>query len=147
MVQKVSGMNGGASVLSRMGEVLGLKLGSELDALRLVTEGISTKTYRHVAHTLKLKANIVAPESTVRRRLGSNARFSQEESERVVRLARVYAEAVGLFGDESAALAWFTTPSDFIHDKPPISPMELSATDVGARLVEAHIQRTAHGFL
>lgn len=140
-------MGGSANVLSRMGEVLGLKLASELDALRLVTEGIQPKTYRRAAHVLKLKANIVAPESTVRRRLGSNARFSREESERVVRLARVYAEAVGLFGDADAALAWFTTPAEFIGDKQPISPMELSATDVGARVVESHIQRTAHGFL
>ena len=140
-------MSAGASVFSRMGTVLGLKLGSELDALRLVHEGISTKTYRHAAAALRLKANIVAPESTVRRRLTSNARFSQEESERVVRLARVYAEAVGLFGEEDAALAWFTTAAEFVRGQPAISPMELSATDVGARLVESHIQRTAHGFL
>jgi putative toxin-antitoxin system antitoxin component (TIGR02293 family) len=130
-----------------MSEILGLRLVSELDTLRLVTEGVRPKTYRRIARVLKLKANIVAPESTVRRRLGSNARFSQEESERVVRLARVYAEAVGLFGDDDAALTWFTTPAEFVQGEPPISPMELSATDVGARLVESHIQRTAHGFL
>ena len=140
-------MSSSASVLSRMSDVLGLKLASELDTLRLVTLGIQPKTYRHVARVLKLKANIVAPESTVRRRLGSNARFSQEESERVVRLARIYAEAASLFGDENAALAWFTTPAEFIQGQPSISPMELSATDVGARLVESHIQRTVHGFL
>jgi putative toxin-antitoxin system antitoxin component (TIGR02293 family) len=140
-------MNPTASVLSRMSDVLGLTLASELDTLQLVTEGIQSNTYRHAAEFLKLKANLVAPESTVRRRLGSNARFSQEESERLVRLARVYAEAVGLFDDEHAALAWFTTPAEFIQGKPPLSPMELAATDVGARLVESHIQRTAHGFL
>jgi len=136
-----------SSMLSRMSHVLGIKLSSELDTLRLVTEGIAPKTYRHAAQALKLKANIVAPESTVRRRLGNNTRFSTEESERVVRLARVYAEALGLFGDEGAALDWFTTPAEFLKNLPPVSPMELSATDVGARLVESHIQRTAHGFL
>lgn len=147
MARQVAAVDTGVSVLSCMSNVLGLKLVSELDALRLVTDGIQAKTYRHAARALRLKANLVAPESTVRRRLGRNARFSQEESERVLRLARIYAEAVGLFGDEDAALSWFTTPAEFIQGKPPISPMELSATDVGARWVESHIQRTAHGFL
>lgn len=53
---------------------------------------------------------MVAPESTIRRRLSSNERFSEAESERVVLLTRVYPEAFELFcGDECATLLWPNT--------------------------------------
>jgi putative toxin-antitoxin system antitoxin component (TIGR02293 family) len=135
------------NVFTRMGRLLDLKIHSEVDALRIVTQGISSRTYQRVAARLGLPADLVAPESTVRRRLLQNSRFSEAESERVVRLARVFAEASELFGDEQAALNWFRAPAEYLHDQAPITPMALAATDAGARLVESHIRRTAYGFL
>ena len=62
-----------------------------------------------------------------------------------VRLTRVYAEAVELFGgDERAALLWPNTPADYLPDQPAISPLHLSVMDPGARLIESRIRRTAH---
>ena len=134
------------SVFGRMARLLDIPLASESDAVRLVVAGISTYSYKRVASKLGLSASLVAPESTIRRRLSSNARFSEAESERVVRLTRVYAEAVELFGgDESAALLWLNTPADYLPDQPAISPLHLSVMDSGARLIESHIRRTAHG--
>lgn len=95
--------------------------------------------------TCGLSTCLVALESTIRRRLSSNARFSEAESERVVRLTRVYAEAVELFGgDERAALLWPNTPADYLPDQPAIWLMRLSVMDSGARLIAPHIRRTAH---
>lgn len=111
----------------------------------MVNKGISARTYRRVAGKLRFAANLVAPESTVRRRLFSKRRFTEAESERILRLARVFAEAVRLFGDEEAALEWLNTPADYLPGRPPITPMALAATDAGARLIESHIRRTAHG--
>ncbi len=133
------------SVFARMARLLDVRLDSETDAVRLVAAGIPTRSYKRVASKLKFPSSLVAPESTVRRRLGANARFTEAESERVVRLARVYAEAVELFGDEAMALQWLKTPAAYIPDQPPITPLELSAKDSGARLIEAHIRRTTHG--
>jgi hypothetical protein len=67
------------------------------------------------------------------------------ESERLVRLARVYSEATQLFGDEQAALAWLNTPADYLQDDNPTTPMKLAESDSGARIVEALLQRTAYG--
>jgi putative toxin-antitoxin system antitoxin component (TIGR02293 family) len=107
---------------------------------------VSWSLFPRVASKLGLSASLVAPESTIRRRLSSNVRFSEAESERVVRLTRVYAEAVELFGgDEAAALLWLNTPADYLPDQPAISPLHLSGMDSGARLIESHIRRTAHG--
>lgn len=83
----------------------------------------------------------MAPESTIR----SNARFSEAESERVVRLTRVYVEAVELFGGDEAVLLWLNTPADYLPDQPAILPLHLSVMDSGVRLIESHIRRTAHG--
>lgn len=133
------------SVFTRMGELLDLKLDSESDAIRVVANGISPRTYKRIAGKLNLPADLVAPESTVRRRLSTHSRFSEAESERVVRLARVFAEALELFGDEPAALAWFGTPANYLPGQAAITPMALAATDAGARLIEAQLRRTAHG--
>lgn len=136
------------SLLSTMGSVLGLSLKSDLDTLRIVHEGISSSTYQRVAYALQLPADLVAPPSTVRRRLSSKSRFTLEESERLVRLTRVFSEALQLFGgDKNAALSWFATPAEIVQGQNAISPMKLSATEAGARLVESRIQRTVHGFL
>jgi putative toxin-antitoxin system antitoxin component (TIGR02293 family) len=133
------------SVFTRMAKLLDLKLGSETDAVRLIANGISPRAYKRVADKLKFPPALVAPESTVRRRLASNSRFTEAESERVVRLARVFAEAVQLFEDEATALAWLNAPSEYLPGQPPITPMALAASDAGARLIESHIRRTAHG--
>ena len=85
---------------------------SERDALRAVTEGIASRSYRRVAATLAMPGDLVSPKSTVRRRLASNSRFNRAESERLLRLVRIYAEAMLLFGDQEAALAWLKLPAD-----------------------------------
>lgn len=133
------------SVFTRMGELLDLKLGSESDTVRVIANGITPRTYKRVVGRLKFPVTLVAPESTVRRRLSTNSRFTQGESERVIRLTRVYAEAVELFGNAEAALQWLKTPATYLQGQPPITPMELAASDAGARLIESHIRRTAHG--
>lgn len=132
------------TVFSRMARLLDLKIKSDADAIRVVDKGISVHTYKRVAGKLHFPANLVAPESTVRRRL-TEGRFSEAESERILRIARVFAEAVELFGDEDKALTWFTTASDYLDEGSPVTPMALAATDNGARLIESRIMRTAHG--
>jgi putative toxin-antitoxin system antitoxin component (TIGR02293 family) len=128
-----------------MSQLLDVKLASEADAVRLATAGVTTRSYRRVARKLQIPSSLVAPESTVRRRLNSNARFTEAESERLIRLARVYAEAVELFGNEEQALQWLSTPETYIAGQPAITPLQLAAKDSGARLIESHIRRTAHG--
>lgn len=145
MVTVEASPTGIESVYSRMGKLLDIKLESESDAFRVVASGIPIRSYKRVAERLNFTADLVAPSSTVRRRLVNNSPFSVAESERIVRLTRVFAEAVELFGDEKVALSWFRAPADYLEGEPPISPMALAATDAGARLIESRIRRTAYG--
>lgn len=133
------------AVYDRMGELFDLELQSEGDAVRLAEAGVTSKAYKRAAKVLNFPASLIAPETTVRRRLKNNARFSEAESERLIRLARVYAEAVELFGDEAAALRWLNTPQAFIEGQPPVAPLHLAAKDAGARLIENLLRQTAHG--
>lgn len=135
------------TIYTLMSRLLNLKLNSETDAFRIVREGISAHTYSRLVAKLKIPAELVASQTTVRRRLAENSRFSVAESERAVRLARVFAEAQALFGDEKAALTWFSAPAEYISGGAPITPMALAATDTGARLIESNIRRTAYGLL
>ncbi|MBB6186668.1 putative toxin-antitoxin system antitoxin component (TIGR02293 family) [Rhodanobacter sp. MP7CTX1] len=132
-------------IFTRMSELLNLKLDSEADVVRAVSSGISARTYMRVTAKLRLPPGLLVPESTVRRRLASNSRFAVHESDRVVRLARVFAEAVQLFCNEEAALKWLRTPANYIPKQIPITPMALAVSDSGARLVESLLYRTAHG--
>lgn len=128
-----------------MSKLLGLKLDTECDLVRIVAKGVSARTYRRIEGKLKFPAILVTSESTVRRRLASNSRFTAAESERIVHLTRIFAEAVQLFGKEDAALKWFNTPANYVPGQMPITPMTLAASDCGARLIASHIHRTAWG--
>ncbi|HJZ90815.1 MAG TPA: antitoxin Xre/MbcA/ParS toxin-binding domain-containing protein [Gemmataceae bacterium] len=79
---------------------------------------------------------------TLARRKGER-RLRPDESDRLVRAARLYAQAVALFdGDESQARRWLTTPQPALAGA---VPLDVAVTDLGAREVEALIGRLEHG--
>ncbi|HEY4145747.1 hypothetical protein [Pinirhizobacter sp.] len=133
------------SIFTYMGEVLGIRLTSESDAFKAVTKGIATRNYLAISKVLSFPIDLVGPETTIRRRVAKKETFNESESEKIVRVARVYAEAVELFGDRQMAIDWFKRPAEYVRGSAPITPMALAATDAGARIVESHIRRTANG--
>lgn len=134
-----------ASLFDRMGHLLDQSLRSESDIVRIVDAGLPPAAFTALTHRLAIGHDLIAPESTVRRRLQDNQRFTTDESERMVRIARVHALAVELFGDEAAAQAWLNAPAQYVPGAAAVSPYRLSVTDAGARLVEDMLLRTAHG--
>src|SRR5215469_2952783 len=76
---------------------------------------------------------IEVPQRTLARRKVVG-RLSPEESERLLRLSRIFEKAVALFeGNVDAAVAWLRRPKRALGDK---SPLTYSRTEVGARQVE-----------
>ena len=133
------------SVFARIGRLLGIPVKSETDLLRIGEEGVTAKAFRRVAAQLALPPNLIGPATTMRRRLEGNERFTQSESERLLRIARVFSEASQLFDDDEATKTWMRTASTYIPGRPAVTPLELATSDSGARLLEESIQRTAHG--
>lgn len=133
------------SVFARIGRLLGIPVKSEADLLRIGQDGVTAKAFRRVAAQLALPPDLIGPATTMRRRLDGNERFTQPESERLLRIARVFSEASRLFDDDEATKTWMRTASTYVPGQPAITPLELATSDSGARLLEESILRTAHG--
>lgn len=72
----------------------------------------------------------IVPEATLKRR---QERLSAEESERAERLARVYATALHVWGNDDDARAFLAAPHPMLEGR---VPLEVSLSELGARRVE-----------
>lgn len=112
-----------------------------------IAQGLPYKTFDSLVLALdstqnELASLLMIPRSTLRRRKDSGV-FHADESDRVVRYARIKDAATQLMdGDENAALDWLKTPLSVLAEK---TPLDCAKTEVGARDVEQLIGRISHG--
>jgi putative toxin-antitoxin system antitoxin component (TIGR02293 family) len=129
------------------GTSLGLKASSSGELIRQLERGFSFKTLHALESrsglALSRLASIIGiPERTLARRKASG-KLMPEESERLLRIAAVFEDAVELFeGDVPAAVNWLNVPRKALGDRPPLS---YARTEPGAREVENLIGRLEHG--
>lgn len=82
------------------------------------------------------------PERTAARRK-QGGQLTPEESDRLLRAARIFAKAIALFeGDVYGAAEWLSSP---LHALGGAIPTDFAKTDIGAREVENVIERLEHG--
>jgi putative toxin-antitoxin system antitoxin component (TIGR02293 family) len=129
------------------GSSLGLTVANSAELIRQLERGFSFKTL-HVLEsrsglTLPRLATVIGiPERTLARRKASG-KLTTDESERLLRIAGIFEDAVDLFeGDVPAAVNWLTTPRKALGNRPPLS---YARTEPGAREVENLIGRLEHG--
>jgi putative toxin-antitoxin system antitoxin component (TIGR02293 family) len=128
-------------------ELLGLPERGLLGVVTMVRRGLSYATFRSFLEETGLSqgqgaALIGIPPRTLQRRR-QEGRLSPEESDRLLRAARVLASAVGLFeGDMTRTRQWLETPAPALGGE---IPLRLAETEVGARAVEQLIGRLEHG--
>jgi putative toxin-antitoxin system antitoxin component (TIGR02293 family) len=124
----------------------------DLDPIKIVkkvTQGLTFKSLVRFQQNTLFSTSDVAdlgsiPLRTLHRRK-AEGRLHPEESDRLLRVTRVFAKALGLFeGDAGAARDWFHTPARALGGELPI---RLARTDLGSREVEALIDRLEHGVL
>lgn len=107
--------------------------GLPLDALQdLVALGFSMKEMQEL---------VINPR-TLRHRRARRERLSPEESDRVVRLARTVSSAERTFGDREHAWRWLRKPNRSLRGH---RPLDLLATETGARAVEESLIRLDEG--
>lgn len=83
----------------------------------------------------------IPPRTFARRK--ARGRLTRDESDRLVRISRVFARAVDLYdGDAGRAAAWLKAPIVALGGR---HPFDLLATEVGARDVETILGRLEHG--
>ncbi|MCY4645733.1 MAG: DUF2384 domain-containing protein [Gammaproteobacteria bacterium] len=91
---------------------------------------------------LTLARVIDLPSTTLARRRKAG-QLTPEESDRLVRVARLVAMAHDLMrGDGDAARRWLGDPHELLEGE---SPLERASTEVGSREVEDLIGRLRHG--
>jgi putative toxin-antitoxin system antitoxin component (TIGR02293 family) len=133
-------------LLKRVQEILAVgQLRSEDDLVRLVEEGLATKAIeglRRSGLTDKEIFSLIVPRRTLTHRRTRRQSLSREESDKAVRLARMTALAEHVFGDKERALPWLRTEKRQFGGR---SPLQLMATEAGARLVEELLYRIDEG--
>jgi putative toxin-antitoxin system antitoxin component (TIGR02293 family) len=127
--------------------LLGLRSYEPLRIVASVRKGLPYSALLRLQRNTGLSASVLAevaqiPARTLARRkqLG---KLDPDESDRLVRVARVFGRAFELFeGDVRIARDWLSTPQIALGGR---APLELAKTDVGAREVENLVGRLEHG--
>jgi putative toxin-antitoxin system antitoxin component (TIGR02293 family) len=116
-----------------------------MDIVRLVRRGLPVSTIQFILDTGRLTLTeldrVVLPRKTLtnRRKLGS---LTPEQSDRLVRVARLIAVAEETFGSQEKANIWLRRPTTALGGD---RPLDLLDTDEGARQVETLLGRIGHG--
>jgi putative toxin-antitoxin system antitoxin component (TIGR02293 family) len=139
-VVSITEVLGGPKLLRR-------KVGTATDLVELVRAGLPAETLPRMAAELSVDRDAVAHVAgisgrTLSRRLATHSRLTAEESDRIVRIARVLALADETLGDRSKSSRWLQTPNRALEGH---TPFQLLDTDAGVRSVETVLGRIAYG--
>ncbi len=132
---KPRGRSSACHLLVREASVAAVRTGLPFSALDHMADAVGVGRLA-LAHVIGL------PSTTLARRRKAGL-LSSEESDRLVRVARIVAmvhEMMG--GDQAAARRWLREPHPLLEGE---SPLERASTEVGGREVEQVIGRVAHG--
>jgi putative toxin-antitoxin system antitoxin component (TIGR02293 family) len=128
-------------------KVLGKTVKKPDELAQLVREGLPAGSISALGQRLRL-GNVVLsrklgiPQRTLTRRLSRRSVLTAAESDRTVRMARVYANAVEMLGDQEKAIQWLNTQNRALGGERPLDQLD---TDVGAQMVEDILRRIAYG--
>ena len=120
-------------------------LGGDADIIPLIRRGLPVSAIEFILDSGRLTLaeldRIVLPRKTLmhRRKLGA---LTPEQSDRLVRVARLIAAAEETFGSPDKAHAWLRRPTTALAGE---KPLDLLDTDEGARRVETLLGRIGHG--
>lgn len=126
---------------------LGLRSYRTAALLKRIEEGLSYAAFERLQRHLDMsavdlgKAILISTRTLSRRK--ASGRLEPDESDRLVRLTRIFGLTLDLFeGDEERAREWLTRRQVGLGGTRPI---DLVSSEVGAREVEALIGRLEHG--
>ena len=127
--------------------LLGLPTSDVASLRERIQEGLTYRSWGQFLESTGLSNEAViqvvqiTPRTLARRK--SEGRLHPDESDRLVRAARIFSLAVDLFdGDVEAARRWLTQPQPALGGS---TPWDYAATEIGAREVENLIGRLEYG--
>src|SRR6202034_3587999 len=85
---------------------------------------------------------VVIPARTLKHRKARKEPLTRDESDKLVRLVRVYDQAVEVLGDKEKALYWLSEPKRRFDGR---TPIQMLRTDLGGRMVEEMLGQIYYG--
>ncbi len=125
---------------------LGVKVRQEDDLIKQIHRGLPYGTLECVMERMEMKMPFViallgVTARTLQRRQTEKV-LTKEESDRVVRLAKLYERSVKVLGDPDEAKAWLHHANITLGNK---APLEMMDTVIGEGRVHALLGRIEHG--
>jgi len=136
--ERIRALLGGAKVLRPVSTLFQLHAAAERGFNVVVVEMLSKNL--NASREELLHALTLSPRTLVRRQ--KEGVLSSEESDRVLRLARVASQAEQVLGGREEAVNWLHRPNRSLGGR---KPLELVRTDAGAELVVDVLGRLEHG--
>ena len=129
--------------------LLGLRTFDTAGLVKRLEKGISYAAFERLKRKLGVSSKELADAALITQRTVARrkrtGRMQPDESDRLVRLARVFSRAIELYvGNVDTARAWMMRPNRALEG---VSPFEMARTEVGAREVEKLIHQIEHGVI
>ena len=115
--------------------------------LAIIKTGLSPRAVSALAERVGVTRSTILQkldisESTLVRRTRARQKLTPLQSDRLVRVARVYAYATEVLGSEEKARQWMQHPIRALNFMP---PFDLLDTEEGARQIETVLSHLEHG--
>ena len=127
-------------------KVLKTDVRSEFDLASAAMDGLSPEAATRVLESGLLTPDelyrLVIPRRTLDRRRVEKQALTVDEADRLLRVVRAAVGALEALGDSEKARVWLRTPNRALRGE---APLDLLATDIGARMVERVLGRIEHG--
>ena len=120
-------------------------LNSESDLARLVEDRLPLTSVESLSSSGLTDDEIytyIVPRRTLAHRKFKHEPLTHDESDRAVRIVRIAALAEEVFGDDAKAGRWLRKAKERFGGR---TPMEVSRTEAGARLVEEMLLQLDYG--
>jgi len=127
--------------------LLGLRAFDTPGLVKLLGDGVPFAAFQKLCGSLDLTAaqlaGLIQISARTLARRKHEGRLRPDESDRLVRAARIFGRAIDLFeGDAAAARRWLKRDNPALGGS---SPLAMITSEVGAREVDALIGRLEHG--
>ena len=128
-------------------KLIGIEASDRLELSKKIQAGFPFQSFvilaRHMGVTNKELAELVQISTRILNMRQKEGKLKGDESDRLLRFARVFTYAVDLFdGDQEAAQHWLSSENQALKGA---TPLEASMTEEGAREVENLIVGLEHG--
>ncbi|MEA2162266.1 MAG: hypothetical protein QOK37_393 [Thermoanaerobaculia bacterium] len=127
--------------------LLGLHIFDWPDLMKVAGRGLAYEAVEHLQRNTNIPVEKlldwvqISPRTLARRKL--QRRFLPDESDRLLRVSRVFGRALELFeGDRDAASEWMFSPQPALGGE---TPFAVSRTELGSREIENLVGRIEHG--